>query len=95
MSPSDYISVSEAWLLDNGFFEKEIHRTVDTYGNIAQVFSTYESYQNETDLEPFMRGIKSIQLFYDGFRWWIVNIFWTQETEENKIPIEYLPRSRY
>ncbi|MEO8934773.1 MAG: hypothetical protein ABI295_10745 [Xanthomarina sp.] len=95
MSPSDYISSSETWLEENGFFEKEIHRSVDTYGNIAQVFSTYESYQNETDLNSFIRGVKSIQLFYDGFRWWIVNIFWTQETEDDKISIEYLPRSRY
>ncbi|MCX7552170.1 hypothetical protein [Xanthomarina sp. F2636L] len=95
MSPSDYISISETWLIENGFFEKEIHRTVDIFGNIAHVFSTYESYQNETDLKPYMSGLKSIQLFFDGFRWWIVNIYWTQETEDNPIPVEYLPRSRY
>jgi hypothetical protein len=28
--------------------------------------------------EPFMRGINSIQLFNDGKRWWIVNIYWQQ-----------------
>ncbi|MGK0428346.1 MAG: hypothetical protein ACJAUR_002467 [Ulvibacter sp.] len=38
-----------------------------------------------------MRGINSIQLLDDGNRWWIVNIYWTQESEENPIPNEYLP----
>jgi len=32
-----------------------------------------------------MRGIKSIQLFNDGKRWWIVNIYWTQETTKTLI----------
>lgn len=95
MSPSDYIASTETWFEENSFFEREIHRTVDTFGNITQVFSTYESYQNETDIKSFIRGIKSIQLFYDGFRWWIVNIFWTQETDDKRLPIEYLPRSSY
>jgi hypothetical protein len=92
MSPQDYIDQSGDWLVENGFFEKEIHRTVNTFGNITQVFSTYESFRSETDEVPFMRGINSIQLLNDGNRWWIVNIYWTQESEENPIPIEYLPK---
>jgi hypothetical protein len=37
-----------------------------------------------------MRGINSIQLFYEGSRWWIVNIFWQQESAEDSIPEKYL-----
>jgi hypothetical protein len=92
MSPSDYINTSGSWLVENGFFEKEIHRTVNTFGNMTQVFSTYESFHSETDTEPFMRGINSIQLLNDGHRWWVVNIYWLQETPENQIPLEYLPK---
>ena len=33
-----------------------------------------------------------IQLINDEDRWWIVNIFWAQETEEQPIPKAYLPR---
>ena len=76
---------------ENGFFEKEIHRKVDTFGNIAQVFSTYESFYSESDETPFMRGINSIQLLNDGKRWWVINIYWAQETEEDSIPKKYLP----
>lgn len=91
MKPDDYIKNSGKWLVENGFFEKEIHRTVNTFGNITQVFSTYEAFKSESDEEPFMRGINSIQLLYDGERWWIVNIYWTQESYYNPIPKAYLP----
>jgi len=91
LKPDDYIKSSGKWLVENGFFEKEIHRKVNTFGNISQVFSTYETFYSEADEEPFMRGINSIQLLNDGKRWWIVNIYWTQESNENPIPKQYLP----
>jgi hypothetical protein len=94
MKPDDYIKSSGKWLVENGFFEKEIHRTVDTFGNMTHVFSTYESFRNEQDEVPFMRGINSIQLLNDGKRWWIVNIYWSQETKRNLIPQEYLPHGQ-
>ncbi len=92
MTTDDYIKSSGKWLVENGFFEKEIHRTVNTFGNITQVFSTYEAFKSEADAKPFMRGINSIQLLNDGKRWWIINIYWTQESPENPIPKAYLPK---
>jgi hypothetical protein len=92
MTVDDYIEGSGKWLVDNGFFEKEIHRTVNTFKNITQVFSTYESFHSEADIVPFMRGINSIQLLNDGNRWWIINIYWSQETKDNPIPKAYLPK---
>lgn len=92
MTPDEYIESSGSWLVENGFFEKEIYRTVNSFGNITQVFSTYESYHSETDEKPFTRGINSIQLLNDGQRWWVLNIYWTQETPDNIIPKEYLPK---
>lgn len=92
MSPNEYIEGSSKWLKTNGFIEKEISRKVNSFGNIAQVFSTYECYYSKTDKTPFMRGINSIQLLNDGTRWWIVNLFWSQETEDSPIPKAYLPK---
>jgi len=93
ISAQDYIDGSGKWLVENGFFEKEIHRETDTFGNITQVFSTYESFRSKKDTDPFMRGINSIQLLNDGKRWWVINIYWMQESEENPIPDEYLPKN--
>lgn len=94
MKPDDYIKSSGKWMSDNGFIEKELHRTVDAYGNIAHVFSTFESFYSKTDEAPFMRGINSIQLLNDGTRWWIMNVFWDNESRWNPIPNNYLPKPK-
>lgn len=91
MTADDYINGSGKWLVENGFHEIEISRKVDTFGNITQVFSTYEAKRSKNDEKPFMRGINSIQLLNDGNRWWILNIYWTQESPTNPIPKQYLP----
>jgi len=93
LTPEAYISRAGKMLVDTGFFEKETHRTVDTFGNITQVFSTYNSYNNESMDTPFARGINSIQLLNDGKRWLIINIYWMQESEESPIPEKYLPKN--
>ena len=90
MTKDQYIQTSGKWLLENGFFEKEIGRKTDQFGNMAQVFSTYESFKTKEDKEPFMRGINSIQLLNDGKRWWIINIFWQGENPKQPIPEKYI-----
>src|SRR5258707_14608379 len=89
-----FIARVEPYFAEHGFFENEIARRTEQFGHIAQVWSTYESRYNADDPEPFMRGINSIQLFYDGNRWWIVNIFWQQESAEDPIPEKYLQAAR-
>ncbi|THD69171.1 hypothetical protein E7Z59_02240 [Robertkochia marina] len=91
MSVEEYIESSGRYLVENGFFEKEIHRTTESFGPITHVFSTYESYHSRKDDEPFARGINSIQLLNDGERWWVVNIYWSAESPSLSIPKEYLP----
>ena len=70
-----------AFLKRDGFWEREIARRVDRYGNVAHVFSTYESRVNSPDTAPFSRGIKRIQLVTNGERWWVVTIVWDFERQ--------------
>jgi hypothetical protein len=85
-----FIARVEPYFAEHGFFEKEIARRTEQFGHIAHVRSTYESRHDADDPEPFSRGINTIQLFYDGNRWWIVTIFWQQESAEDPIPENYL-----
>jgi hypothetical protein len=85
-----FIARVEPYFEEHGFYEKEIARRVEQFGQIAHAWSTYESRHSEDDPEPFMRGINSIQLFYDGNRWWILNIFWQQESAQHPIAETYL-----
>ncbi len=89
-SLDDYIGRAGPFLEKNGFFETEVARTVERYGGIVQAFSTYESRHKADDPAPFVRGINSIQLFNDGHRWWVVDVFWEAERPDNPIPAQYL-----
>ena len=90
LSPQDYVARVSPRFEQNGFFEKEVAHTSETYGAITQDFSTYESRHAATDDKPFARGINSFQLFNDGKRWYIVTIYWDAETPANPIPAKFL-----
>ena len=90
LTPEDYITRSGPFLEQNGFHEREMARKVDQFGQIAQVFSSYQSFKKKDDKEPFMRGINSFQLLNDGKRWWVMTIYWQQESPDTPIPAQYL-----
>lgn len=90
LSPDEYVTASGAALEKSGFFEREIGRTVQTFGRITQVFSAYDSKRLPSDAAPFQRGINSIQLLNDGTRWWVVTVYWDAERPDNPIPAQYL-----
>jgi hypothetical protein len=86
-----YIERSGRRLTGDGFFERSIHNEIEQFGNIVQVWSTYESRHNLDDAKPFARGINSFQLLKDSDRYWVVNIFWDSESPAKPIPAKYLP----
>jgi hypothetical protein len=90
----EYVTNAGAGLEANGFFEKEIARRTERYGNVVHAFSTYESRRAAADPQPFARGINSIQLWNDGTRWWVVTVFWEGERPDNPIPPRYLTTPR-
>jgi hypothetical protein len=85
-----YIARVEAYFATTGFYEREIARRVEQFGQIAHVWSTYESRRDPSDSDPFMCGINSIQLFNDRKRWWILSIYWQHENSDQPIPSKYL-----
>jgi hypothetical protein len=71
------------------FYETEVSRKTDCFGNVCQVFSTYASRHAPGDEKPFIRGINSIQLVKDGRRWWVASVVWDTERPDNPIPPQY------
>jgi hypothetical protein len=74
-----------------GFTEREIARRENRFGNVCQVFSTYEIVRAPKDPAPFARGVHSLQLVSDGHRWWIAALVWDTERADNPIPPEVTP----
>ena len=71
------------------FFEKEVARRLDCFGNVCQAFSTYEARRAPSDEKPFASGINSIQILNDGRRWWIASVVWDTDRPGNPIPEQY------
>lgn len=80
LSPREYQERSGPVLEERGFFEREVAARVEQFGDIAHVFSTYES-RSTPQGEPFARGINSFQLWFDGERWWVLSILWCEESQ--------------
>jgi len=85
LSPAQYRTLADSFLVSQGFTERELKRTMERYGSVAQAFSSYASFRRG-ETSPFARGINSIQLFWDGHRWWVMNIFWDAERPGNPLP---------
>jgi hypothetical protein len=89
MTPADYAARAGKYFLEHGFFEHELSRKTDSYGAMTHIYSTYESREIK-DGKPIDRGINSMEFFYDGERWWCVEIYWDAERPGNPIPEKYL-----
>ncbi|HJZ87867.1 MAG TPA: nuclear transport factor 2 family protein [Polyangia bacterium] len=89
LSHPEFIEFS-APLARDGFWEREIHRSTFRFGNIAHVLSTYESRRSEKG-RMLGRGVNSIELYWDGKRWWIASAIWDTERPGNPLPKDLLP----
>ncbi len=87
LSLSQYMFSNLHRMEETGFFERELHRVTEQYGQMAHVFSTYETESPRGK----KRGINSVQLLNDGNRWWILNVFWQTEDDGHALPEKYLP----
>ena len=87
MGLEDYARDTTPFFAANPFYEVEIGRRIDLFGNIAHVWSHYEAKRSPDDPEIERRGINSIQLFRDPDRGWrIVAMIWDNEREGVEIP---------
>lgn len=90
MSHQQFVDKYNASVVAQGFYEQEIHRVTTRYETIAHVMSTYV--MRRTLNGPLIgRGVNSLELFYDGKRWWIVCDLWDEERPGNPLPKELLP----
>lgn len=76
---------------DRGFAESGVSNTIEQYGDIGHVLSTYEKHiWGDTQVRG--RGINSFQMVRKDGRWWITSLIWDEETGAGPVPAKYLPR---
>jgi len=84
-STEEFIESTGPRLSAEDFYEYETGREVFRFGRLAHVASAYAS-THALDQPPFARGVNSIQLWFDGGRWWVLSVLWDWETAADRIP---------
>jgi hypothetical protein len=90
LTPDMYVARDDPYFKTHGFFERSIANRVEEFGNLIQVWSTYESRHAENDSQPFTRGINSIQIVHARGRFWIASVLWDDERPGLTLPEKYL-----
>jgi hypothetical protein len=89
MSLDDYAENTTPFFNANPFYEVEIGRRIDLFGNIAHVWSAYEARTATSSAKPERRGINSIQLYRDPERGWrIMAMIWDNERAGLELPAD-------
>ena len=90
LSLDQYADGSDTQTAKEGFFDANPANTVERFGVMAHVYSTYESRAHAEDAKPMARGIKSFELLHRADRWYIVQVYWDSERPDNPLPERYL-----
>ncbi len=85
MSLKDFHKETDTMVAKTAFYENEINKEVRVFGNIAHVWSTYETRLIKNG-PVVRRGINSVQLYYSQNRWWIISWTFDKERGNMKIP---------
>jgi len=91
LSHQEFANESEAAMKGKAFYEYEIHRIEHRAGNVAHILCTAEQ-RFAPDGPVQGHSVDSLELYWDGARWWIVNAnIWEVEKNGKPLPPEFLP----
>ncbi|ENA1807928.1 hypothetical protein ABF226_002383, partial [Flavobacterium psychrophilum] len=85
MTLEEFHKETDEMVFGTAFYESEVNREVRIFGNIAHVWSTYETRLEKND-KVERRGINSIQLIFENNRWYIISWTFCGENDKNIIP---------
>jgi hypothetical protein len=87
-TPAEYVESARAYLATATQFETPVRLWVEQYGNIGNVFCSFEARRAPGE-PPFYRGVASFQLLRAGSEWRIVSVFWQGDRAGVPLPPRY------
>jgi len=81
MDPSSFLAMTRNMVelgAYTSFYEFEVARQVQRFGNLAQVWSLYETRRARGAARALGRGINSIQLIREGTGWRVLGLLWDE-----------------
>lgn len=92
MTHQEFVDATDAQLGGRAFYEREVHRILHRFGNVAHVFSTAEQ-TTAPGGPPIGHSIDSLELFWDGKRWWIAGAnIWPGDKPGRPLTEEFLSK---
>jgi hypothetical protein len=85
-----YLKTERFLTLSTDFFEREIFRATQEFGDMANVISTYGISDAMENTHYTARGVTVFQLVRQGGRWWILSTMWQRESDETPLPAHLL-----
>jgi hypothetical protein len=70
------------------FFELEVARVVERFGDMAHVWSMYETRRNKEACEPLGRGVNSIQLVREDDAWRVIALLWDETHADPQLEVK-------
>jgi len=92
MTTKEFIERVTPNVTAKGFFEKPVATRLLIYGNIAHVWSTYETREAASQEKPDARGINSFEMVRIGGEWKVQSILWEKEDAAHPIPPQFAPQ---
>jgi hypothetical protein len=86
-TPEEYKKMNSGFLMQSGFYEEELKRNMQQYGNVATVQSSYQ-FRFAPDGKVQQRGVNYFTLVQSNGRWWIANLAWQDEDKNLPLPAE-------
>jgi hypothetical protein len=79
MTPEEFQKSVNDELQKTGLFEHPVATKIEQAGDVAQVWTRYESRHATTDPQPFARGVRAFQLVRSGEQWRIASLLMQPE----------------
>ena len=86
----DYLKTERFLTISTEFFEREISRDTQQFGQMANVISTYGISDAMENTDYTARGVTVFQLIKHSGRWWILSTMWQRESPELPLPAHLL-----
>ena len=84
MTLDEYIARSSSGTPQN-FYEVPIAYDVQSFGRMTHVYESYGLHHAKGDA-PYVRGVNSWELLFDGMRYYVLQVYWDTERPDNPLP---------
>jgi len=80
--------MSQGKVQQDGFYECEVSRVIDSYDRFATVYSVVESRTSKGAASPDAVGVNSIQLYKVGAEWKILSLYYHLERDGDPVALD-------